>query len=253
MLYPYMPSQCGPNGWAGSVRIDLGECIDLKDMKAPEFCERTAHATPFPLPATKDVRVSPSYRAYMPSIEYSMPAPGRKFRMAEGAVSDLRVPLHVLGTVPAMFSVNVHYVGPRERPNPAYSHQYLTATCGGDSYQLPEGTTDSVLGRRAYAYSGCNYYLWDLKRADYCTAVLDPTKTNEVWLYRIDVANVIVTREDNSTYTVPGQYVVYRDGRQIAGPYPTESGIDVTSGTYEVRVFYDTADGPQQRTFTVKY
>ena len=42
-----------------------------------------------------------------------------------------------------------------------------------------------------------------------------------------------------------GTYELYFGGTRVAGPFPTNSGVDLLPGTYELVTSFSTADGPQ--------
>lgn len=64
-------------------------------------------------------------------------------------------------------------------------------------------------------------------------------------LNRVDVDDVLITREDGTTYKVVGTYELYFGGVRVAGPYYTNSGIDMLTGEYEFVLRYRTAEGDQ--------
>jgi hypothetical protein len=91
---------------------------------------------------------------------------------------------------------------------------------------------------------------------------LQPGQTQDLYVKRIDVNHVLVTREDGTTYTQPGYYRVWRDVNGLWQPvklmsgdsncynvtagrdaFPTRTGIDVLPGKYKVVISYSTADG----------
>jgi hypothetical protein len=63
---------------------------------------------------------------------------------------------------------------------------------------------------------------------------------------------VEVTREDGSRYTTSGKYELYYGGSRVAGPFDTNTGIDVLGGTYELVITFSTADGPQTQRHTIQ-
>jgi hypothetical protein len=76
---------------------------------------------------------------------------------------------------------------------------------------------------------------------------------NDVHLHRLDIDDVIVTREDGTSFTTAGTYVLNFGGKKIAGPFNTKTGLDLLPGTYEVVVSYTTALGPQTKTYPITF
>jgi hypothetical protein len=95
----------------------------------------------------------------------------------------------------------------------------------------------------------------------------------EVRLARIDVDDVLVEREDGTSYRVAGRWQVFRPvgshlepvGRwrfrqsfsscRVSGfvtSFPTGTGLDVLPGDYQVVVHYETAVGPQRDVYEMR-
>jgi hypothetical protein len=95
------------------------------------------------------------------------------------------------------------------------------------------------------------------------TATLGPRKialslrngeTTKLALGRIDVTDVLVTRENGTTYNARGTYTVTctTDGTAI-GSFSTSKGVDVLPGDYRVDLSYSTEEGPRSQTFRLHY
>lgn len=169
------------------------------------------------------------------------------FTLSQGEQEEVALTLPVVGTVPDTFNTNITFADPRELPDAAAAT--ITSSCSGDrSYSVP-ATTTTQLKLKAFVESACVYTL----NAGGRTVTLAQTTTNSVKLYRLDVDNVEVTKEDGSTYTTTGRYEVYFGGTRVAGPYNTNTGIDLLPGTYELVITFTTADGQQtqRETFTL--
>lgn len=169
------------------------------------------------------------------------------FTLTQGEQEEVALTLPVVGTVPDVFKTNISFADPRELPDAAAAT--ITSSCSGDrSYSVP-ATTTTQLKLNAFVESACVYTL----NAGGRQVALSQTTTNSVKLYRLDVDNVEVTKEDGSTYVTTGKYEVYFGGTRVAGPYNTNTGIDLLAGTYELVVTFNTADGPQtqRETFTL--
>jgi len=169
----------------------------------------------------------------------------QKFTLAEGDLKEVALSLPVVGTVPSLFKTNITFAEPRSLPTAA--RPAITSSCSGDrSYTIPD-TASGTLNLKAYADSSCVYTL----TASGVGRTITQTTTTTFKLYRIDVNNVTVTREDGSTYVTSGTYELYQDGSRVAGPYATNTGIDAFPGTYELVISYSTADGPKTQRQTI--
>jgi hypothetical protein len=169
------------------------------------------------------------------------------FTLAQGDQKEIPLTLPVVGAVPDTFNTNISFLDSRELPDAAAGT--ITSSCSGDrSYSIP-ATTTTQLKLKAFEQSNCTYTLNVGGRQ----VTLSQTTTNTVKLNRLDVDNVEVTKEDGTTYTTTGRYEVYFGGTRVAGPYNTNTGIDLLPGTYELVITYTTADGQQtqRETFTL--
>lgn len=169
------------------------------------------------------------------------------FTLTQGEQEEVALTLPVVGTVPDTFNTNISFADARELPDAATAT--ITSSCSGDrSYSVP-ATSTTQLKLKAFVESGCVYTLNVGGRP----TTLSQTSTNSIKLRRLDVDNVEVTKEDGSTYTTTGKYEVYFGGTRVAGPYNTNTGIDLLPGTYELVVTFSTADGQQtqRETFTL--
>lgn len=169
------------------------------------------------------------------------------FTLTQGEQEEVALTLPVIGSVPDVFKTNISFADPRELPDAVAAT--ITSSCSGErAYSVP-ATTTTQLKLNAFVESACVYTLNAAGRQ----VALSQTTTNSVKLYRLDVDNVEVTKEDGSTYTTTGKYEVFFGGTRVAGPYNTNTGIDLLPGTYELVVTFNTADGPQtqRETFTL--
>ena len=168
------------------------------------------------------------------------------FTLAEGATSEVAVSLPVIGTVPTTFKANITFASARELPDALVAS--IVSSCSGDrSYSLQAGTT-TTLALKAFQASSCIYTL----NAGGRSVALDQAQSNDITLNRLDMDNVVVTREDASTYTVVGTYELYFGGNRVVGPFNTNSGVDVLPGSYELVTKFTTADGPQTQRQTIQ-
>ncbi len=163
---------------------------------------------------------------------------------SEGGIDTWNFDLPVLGTVPSRFGVNVTFAGTHDFANAAATT--ITSNCERP-YTFPAGTAPLAL--QAFRFDTCGFHL----DAGGRTLPLSQTSDNNVRLYRIDVADVNVTREDGSHFTTRGTYEVYFGGTRVAGPFATSTGIDALAGDYEVVVQYSTALGAQTNRYNVHF
>ena len=172
-------------------------------------------------------------------------ATSKNFTLKEGDTAEIPVALPVIGSVPSTFNTTLKFADPRELPDARATT--ITSSCSGDrSYTVPASTT-TTQSLKAFTASSCVYTL----NAGGRTVTLNQSSSNTITLQRLDVDNVEVTRENGSTYTVAGTYELYFGGARVAGPYNTNTGIDVLSGTYELVTSFSTADGPQTQRETL--
>ncbi len=169
--------------------------------------------------------------------------------LAEGDVKEIPFTRGVVGTVPPLFTTKIAFVDPRENPTVALTALAITSSCPTDAkYQLPlDGAQPVALD--AFQSAQCSYTLTVGGRS----LALDQTKTNVVNLYRVDVDDVLVQKEDKTSYLAKGTYQLFFAGLKVAGPHPTGTGIDMLPGTYELVINYNTMDGPktQKQTLTL--
>jgi hypothetical protein len=169
------------------------------------------------------------------------------FTLTQGEQEEVALTLPVIGTVPDVFKTNITFADPRELPDAVAAT--ITSSCSGDrSYSVP-ATTTTQLKLNAFVETNCVYTLNVAGRP----TQLSQTAANNIKLHRLDVDNVEVTKEDGTTYMASGKYEVYFGGTRVAGPYNTNTGIDLLPGTYELVITFNTADGPQtqRETFTL--
>lgn len=187
--------------------------------------------------------------AYAPG-SYTYGFPGQQtpttVTLAEGALRELSIRQPVIGQAPALFTTALVLDEPRELPDALATT--ITSSLGERSYTLPQSATGTVT-LKAYVNTTASYTLNVGGR----TLTLDQTQANRVVLKRLDVDDVTVTREDNTTYVLRGTYEVYFGGSRIAGPFATATGVDLLPGDYEVVIKYRTAEGDevQRQTLTL--
>ena len=122
-----------------------------------------------------------------------------------------------------------------------------TSTCSGDrSYTVP-ATSTTALKLKAFAASSCVYTF----SAGGRTVALSQSSANNIKLQRLDMDHVEVTRENGSTYTVAGTYELFFGGTRVAGPFNTNTGVDLLPGTYELVTSFTTVDGAQTQRETI--
>ena len=171
----------------------------------------------------------------------------QNFKLKEGDTSEIAVSLPVIGAIPNVFSTNIEFLEPRELPDASVAA--IASSCGGDrSYLVPAGIT-TTLKLKAFAATACAYTFTAGGR----TVALSQTATNSIKLSRLDVDNPVITRENGTTYTVNGTYELYFGGTRVAGPFNTNTGVDVLPGTYELVTLFSTADGPQTQRETLVF
>jgi hypothetical protein len=163
----------------------------------------------------------------------------------EGDLTALNIELPVVGIIPATFTTNITFNDPRELPDAATTT--ITSNCERN-YSVPQAAS-GTLSLHAFQFAECNYVLNVPGRS----VPLSQTADNNVTVYRLDIDDVTVTREDNTTFVTPGTFELWFGGALIAGPYPTNAGIDVLPGTYQAIVRYSTAEGPKSNTYDLTF
>lgn len=182
---------------------------------------------------------------YSVAIGTGSGATSKKFTLKEGNTAEIDLALPVIGSVPTTFSTNISFADPRELPDAAAAT--ITSTCSGDrSYTVP-ATSTTALKLKAFTASSCVYTF----SAGGRTVALSQSSANNVKLQRLDMDHVEVTREDGSTYTVAGTYELFFGGTRVAGPFNTNTGIDLLPGTYELVTSFNTVDGAQTQRETI--
>lgn len=235
-----------------SVRIAMGECINITPKTVASACN-AAKAGDF---SWIDSGTKSSLRSYdqvlLPdtytlTVGNTMPPTTQKFTLAEGDLTDVAISLPVVGNVSALFNTNITFADTRmlTTVNPPT----ITSSCSGDRTYTVPNTASGTVNLKAYSDSSCVYSL----TAAGVTKTISQTTTASFTLYRVDVKDVTVRKEDGSTYVTRGTYELYLGGSRVAGPYSTNTGIDALPGTYEIVISYTTADGPksQKQTFTL--
>jgi hypothetical protein len=165
--------------------------------------------------------------------------------VAEGEATDLEFRLPLVGTVPPRFDVNLDFQDPRELPDAVATR--ITSNCER-SYSVP-ATARGVMNLKAFVFPECTYTMSVGGRS---VPIPQNTSTNVV-LYRLDIDDVLVTREDGSIFVTPGTYDIFFGGARVAGPFTTNTGLDLLPGEYEVVVRYPTAEGTKANRYVLKF
>jgi hypothetical protein len=236
-----------------SVNVN-GACIDLRQTRADgqyginpvEACNAyVAGDTSWVALGSTGAQLQDYDLAFVPGkyevvVGTGADAKTQSFTLKDGdASSEIAVSLPVVGSISAVFKTNLSFADARELPDAATAT--ITSSCGGDrNYSVPASVT-TQLKLTAFAVNTCTYTL----SAGGRTTTLDQTTTNAVTLHRVDVDNVEITRENGSVYTVAGKYEIFFGGARVAGPFNTNTGVDLLGGTYELVTTFSTADGPQ--------
>ncbi len=224
----------------GATRSTTGKCASV-DVNAATLCSefqqknfshvRGLYGADF---ADKDLAYAPA--AYQYDLSN---ATSTAVTFAEGDIAEVPVALPVVGTLPSQFKTRIQFLSARELPD--YSTARITSSISSErAYTLP-ATSNATLNLKAYVNAAANYTLTAGGR----TVALDQLKDNVIKLNRLDVDDVTITREDNTTYVVRGTYELYFGGTLVVGPAPTHTGIDALPGDYEVVIKYTTAEGEQ--------
>ncbi len=158
-------------------------------------------------------------------------------------MKDLAFTLPQIGNIPSTWNTNLTFADARELPDAAVGS--ITSNCERN-WSIPS-TAKNTVALQAFTFPECNYQLSVGGRS----VALNQAVSNDITLHRVDIDDVVVTREDGSTYTQKGTFEVYFGGNRIAGPYSTGAGIDVLPGAYEVVVKYSTAEGQKTNTYDI--
>ncbi len=239
-----------------SVNVN-GRCVDLTQTRADggsginpkDACNLYVGGDTSWVPASSSsnqTKIQDYDLAFVPG-EYSVAigSSTKTFKLKEGDTSEIAFALPVEGSVPGVFSTNISFADARELPDA--STATITSSCSGDrSYSLP-ATTRVTQKHKAFAATNCVYTFAAAGR----TEALSQTRTNAIKLQRLDVDDVEITREDGTTAIVGGTYELFFGGVRVAGPFNTNTGIDVLPGTYELVTSFSTADGPQKQRDTL--
>lgn len=163
--------------------------------------------------------------------------------ITEGEVRELTFDLPVVGTAPERFFTRIAFADARELADALSSR--ITSSCERP-YVLPSAAT-TPLALAAFRFPECTYRL----EAGGRVRELVQSGDNSITLHRIDVDDVLVRREDGSTFVVRGTYEIWFEGAKLAGPFATNTGLDALPGSYELRVAYTTANGAATNTYAV--
>jgi hypothetical protein len=240
-----------------SINVD-GQCIDLRANR-PDGQYGITPAEACNLYLANDVRWASSQitatsladydLAFVPGeYSYAVGTETRKFMLAEGSSSDIAIKLPAVGDVPATFATNLTFAEPRELADARATS--ITSSCGTDRAYAVAGGALTKLNLKAFQDTACVY---TLTPGGGRAVELKQTAANTVTLKRFDVDDVEITRENGSTYTVKGTYEIYFGGALVSGPYPTNTGVNLLPGTYEVVTKFSTVDGPQTQRETLTF
>jgi hypothetical protein len=168
--------------------------------------------------------------------------------IAAGEVKDLTLRHPVIWGIPDTFDTKVTFVDPVELPTASSPGElFIDSSCGTGYYGL---NTDPHVSKtlKAYKANHCEYSLLGLGRR-----IPLNQSGNDIKLHRIDVDDVVVTRDDGSTFTTKGNYRLEVGGHLVFGSVVTGTGVDVLPGKYDVVVEYTTAFGPQVKRYSVSF
>ncbi len=242
-----LQSSCG--GWAGYTITGVsgpgGACVPV-NVNANTLC-RAVLAGDYSL-FTPGAALEEGDLAYAPgAYTYSFPGQttGTRVTLAEGSLRELEIRQPVVGQAPALFTTTLVLDEPRELAD-AVATTVTSSVSGERNYTLPANARGTVT-LKAYVNTAATYTLTVGGRQ----VTLDQTQANRVVLKRLDVDDVAVTREDNTTYLQRGTFEVYFGGTRITGPHATNTGVDLLPGDYEVVIQYGTAEGEQVQRHTV--
>lgn len=228
----------------GSVSLNGGPCIDVPNQEWKAACQSWDASggvgLGVPVRFTSDTALLPGTYGF--SVESSTGMTTETRTLAEGDVKDLVFTLPQIGVVPPQFTTTLTFADPRQLPDAIAAS--ITSNCERN-YTVP-ATASGTLSLKAFQFPSCNYTLNVSGR----TVALTQTAGNNITLYRLDVDDVAVTREDGTQYTVRGSYELYFGGQLTAGPFSTNTGLNLLSGAYELVVKYTTALGPQTAHYT---
>lgn len=248
----FSPSSC--SGWntyniTGFTTSTTTGCRPI-NVNAATLCNAiiAGDYSQFPAPVSSPATLSDGDLAYVPgAYSYALgTAPEAKaVTLAEGALTEIAIQLPVANQLPAVFSTQLVLDEPRELPDAAAST--IISSAAGERTFVLASTATGTQNLKAFVNPNAVYTL----KVGGRTVTLDQTRTNKVNLKRLDVDHVVVTREDNTSYVLPGRYEVYFGGNLVAGPFATNTGIDMLPGTYELVIKYTTAEGPQVEHYTL--
>lgn len=232
------------------LRINGGECLSVSPINAQTACNAAvANDWSWAKISASSGSLLATDQAFVPDT-YSVTIDGatKTFKLDEGDLTDVPLTLPALGTVPNVFTTKLSFVEARELPSAGLSTT-ISSSCAGDRNYTVAPNAQGTLELKAFAAPGCVYTL----SAGGRTAELTQTSTNTFKIHRLDVDDVEVQRENGSVYNQRGTYELFFNGARVVGPLPTNTGIDVLPGTYELVISYSTADGAktQRQTFTL--
>jgi hypothetical protein len=232
------------------VRSGNDACVAVTSINAQTACENATAGNWSWIGSANSTATStllPTDIAFVPNTyQVTAHTTPQSFTLTEGSIAEIPVALDTVGSVPEMFATSIKFADAADLPSVGNAGQ-ITSSCG------TRGFTIASLGRatlnlRAFV-DACTYTLNVAGRQ----LPLSQNAANAITLQRIDIDDVTVTREDGSSYLAKGTYELFFGGNRVVAPTPTNTGIDVLPGTYELVISYSTADGPktQRQTLTL--
>jgi hypothetical protein len=221
----------------GTSRVDSLNASIAGHTSLGSFPFLTACATAQSLLGTSATSVSQWTAGLAGKLTFTNGVTSVDKTIGEGEVAEYTFDMGVVGTVPSTFDTVVS-VATRELPTPlTASTCAIVASDGcGTGYSFSAATGSQSL--RAYVYPECQYFL---EVAGVRVAI--DSHGGSYRIGRADVDDVTVRREDGTTYVTRGTYEVWQSGARVNGPFPTDSGVDLLPGSYEVRVTYTSLTG----------
>jgi hypothetical protein len=236
----WMPTGVSP---VSGIRIASGVCIPIEPTPIRTACDASQVGNfSWIRPRIVPTSVSRADQAYVPdTYAFAIGSETASVELTEGALRDVVLTLPVIGTVPPLFETVVTFDDPRELPSDAMLLPSIATTCSGRrGYTFGANATGSTT-LTAFVDPTCVYTLTAGGRS----VALTQSGTNAVNLKRLDVDDVVVTRENGTTFSARGTFELYFEGRRVVGPLATNMGVDVLPGTYELVIKYSTGDGPK--------
>lgn len=230
-----------------------GQCMNVPTRDWRNFCDTYVSSggsqlgfSGINLPLTGDTAVVPGTYSF-PVESASGGTTNENRTVAESDVKTLSFTLPLIGSVPDRFTTNLKFNDAREMPDADPAN--ITSNCNERNFTVPQNQAAGTLALKAFKFNECNYVFKAAGR----TVNLNQNQDNNIQLFRVDLNDVEITREDGTKYFVPGTWEVYFGGNRVAGPFNTKTGLDMLPGAYEVVVKYNTAEGPKVNHYNVSF